>query len=104
MAFQSARWRCEFQGTPWSNESDPNMPEGDTNAPDATTYNIGRLAAQFTIYSYDKRTTFRIKQILIEDIAVEETFELRLSFILYNFKVCMIRLDHICFEKSSSPF
>ena len=77
---------AEFQGTPWSNESDPNMPEGDTNAPDATTYNICRLAAQFTIYSYDKRTTFRIKQILIEDIAVEETFELRLSFILYGFK------------------
>ena len=31
MEFQSSlRWQCEFQGTPWSNKSDENPPEGDT--------------------------------------------------------------------------
>ena len=33
MAFQSARWRWEFLGTPSSNQSDANPPEGDTNPP-----------------------------------------------------------------------
>ena len=28
-----ARWRCEFQGTAWSNKSDANPPEGDTKPP-----------------------------------------------------------------------
>ena len=30
MKFQSARWRCEFQVTPWSNKSYANSPGGDT--------------------------------------------------------------------------
>ena len=33
MAFRSARWRWEFLGTPWSNKSDANPPEGDTKPP-----------------------------------------------------------------------
>jgi hypothetical protein len=33
VAFGSARWRCEFLGTTWSNESDGNPPEGDTKPP-----------------------------------------------------------------------
>ena len=33
MAFQLARWRWEFFGTAWSNESDANLPKGDTNPP-----------------------------------------------------------------------
>ena len=33
MAFRSTRWRCEFQGTPWSNKSDANPPGGDTKPP-----------------------------------------------------------------------
>ena len=33
MAFQSARWRWEFLGTPWSNASDANPPDGDTKPP-----------------------------------------------------------------------
>ena len=50
MAFQSARWRCEFLGTAWSNESDANPPEGDANPPEGdklTTHEICCLAAQF---------------------------------------------------------
>ena len=31
MAFRSARWRCEFLGTAWSNKSDANPPEGDNS-------------------------------------------------------------------------
>ena len=34
MAFQSARWRWEFVGMAWSNKSDANLPEGDTNPPE----------------------------------------------------------------------
>ena len=33
MAFQLARWHCEFSGTVWLNESDANPPEGDTKPP-----------------------------------------------------------------------
>ena len=33
MAFPSARWCWEFKGTPWSNKSGANLPEGDTKPP-----------------------------------------------------------------------
>ena len=33
MAFLSARWRWELQGTAWSNKSDTNPPDGDTKPP-----------------------------------------------------------------------
>ena len=37
MAFRSARWRCEFKGTPWSKENDANPPGGDTEPPGGDT-------------------------------------------------------------------
>ena len=49
MVFQSARWRWEFLGTAWSNESDENPPEGDTKPPGGDNHEVCCLAAQLYV-------------------------------------------------------
>ena len=50
MAFQSARWCWEFLGAAWSNKSDANPPERETQIHQReTTHNIYCLAAQYIV-------------------------------------------------------
>jgi hypothetical protein len=54
MAFQSARWRCEFLGTTWSNKSDTNPPKGDTKPPGGDIFELREQGATLDFTAQEK--------------------------------------------------